>query len=71
MARDFAMTNQLRIGHLYRPGTIYAPDGSFVRQVRAGTVPIVGGGTARSRSPMPATPPVPWWPRRTRTSSGR
>jgi nucleoside-diphosphate-sugar epimerase len=36
----------LRFGHLYGPGSIYAPDGSFVRQVRAGKVPVVGGGTA-------------------------
>ena len=34
----------LRLGHLYGPGTIYAPDGSFVRSVRAGKVPLVGGG---------------------------
>ena len=36
----------LRFGHLYGPGTIYAHDGSFVRQVRAGKMPLVGGGTA-------------------------
>ncbi|TDC95676.1 NAD(P)-dependent oxidoreductase [Actinomadura sp. 7K507] len=36
----------LRLGHLYGPGTIYAPNGSFVRQVRAGKLPLVGGGTA-------------------------
>jgi nucleoside-diphosphate-sugar epimerase len=36
----------LRFGHLYGPGSIYAPDGSFVRQVRAGKVPLVGGGTS-------------------------
>ncbi|GGN48201.1 dTDP-glucose 4,6-dehydratase [Streptomyces albiflavescens] len=34
----------LRFGHLYGPGTIYAPDGSFMRQVGAGKVPLVGGG---------------------------
>jgi nucleoside-diphosphate-sugar epimerase len=34
----------LRLGHLYGPGTIYAPGGSFVEQVRAGKVPLVGGG---------------------------
>ncbi|MFC5262820.1 NAD-dependent epimerase/dehydratase family protein [Kribbella qitaiheensis] len=34
----------VRLGHLYGPGTIYAPGGSFVRQVRAGKVPIVGSG---------------------------
>ena len=36
----------LRLGHLYGPGTIYAPDGSFVEQIRAGKVPMVGGGTS-------------------------
>lgn len=36
----------LRLGHLYGPGTVYAPDGSFTRQVRAGKVPLVGGGDA-------------------------
>ncbi|GAA2136096.1 NAD(P)-dependent oxidoreductase [Streptomyces synnematoformans] len=36
----------LRLGHLYGPGTLYAPDGAFVRQVRAGRLPLVGGGTA-------------------------
>ena len=36
----------LRLGHLYGPRTIYAPDGSFVEQVRAGKVPLVGGGTS-------------------------
>jgi nucleoside-diphosphate-sugar epimerase len=36
----------LRIGHLYGPGTSYAADGSFTRQVRAGRVPLVGGGTS-------------------------
>lgn len=36
----------LRFGHLYGPGTIFATDGSFTKQVRAGKVPIVGGGTA-------------------------
>lgn len=34
----------LRLGHLYGPGSIYAADGSFVQQVRAGKVPLVGGG---------------------------
>ncbi|MFP3989697.1 NAD(P)-dependent oxidoreductase [Streptomyces sp. E11-3] len=34
----------LRLGHLYGPGSSYAADGSFVRQVRAGKVPLVGGG---------------------------
>jgi nucleoside-diphosphate-sugar epimerase len=36
----------LRFGHLYGPGTAFAPDGSFARQVRAGKVPLVGGGHA-------------------------
>lgn len=36
----------LRFGHLYGPGTIYAPEGSFARQVRRRQVPLVGGGTA-------------------------
>lgn len=36
----------LRVGHLCGPGSIYAPDGSFAQQVRAGKVPLVGGGTA-------------------------
>ncbi|WP_405875959.1 MULTISPECIES: NAD-dependent epimerase/dehydratase family protein [unclassified Streptomyces] len=36
----------LRFGHLYGPGTSYAADGSFTRQVTAGKVPLVGGGRA-------------------------
>ncbi|MEV0430923.1 NAD(P)-dependent oxidoreductase [Micromonospora sp. NPDC050495] len=36
----------LRLGHLYGPKSIYAADGSFTRQVRAGKVPLVAGGTA-------------------------
>src|SRR5206468_1968463 len=36
----------LRLGHLYGPGTSYAPDGSFVEQIRAGKLPIVGTGSA-------------------------
>jgi nucleoside-diphosphate-sugar epimerase len=36
----------LRLGHLYGPGTIYSAQGSFVQQVKAGSVPLVGGGTA-------------------------
>lgn len=35
----------LRFGQLYGPGTSHASDGSFVRQVRARRVPIVGRGT--------------------------
>lgn len=34
----------LRFGHLYGPGSAYAGNGSFARQVRAGKVPLVGGG---------------------------
>lgn len=37
----------LRLGHLYGPGTMFAPDGSYTAQVRAGKVPIVGDGTGR------------------------
>ncbi len=36
----------LRLGHLYGPGSIYGPDGSFTEQIRAGKVPLVGGGTS-------------------------
>lgn len=36
----------LRLGHLYGPGSIYAADGSFTRQIRAGRVPLVGAGTS-------------------------
>lgn len=36
----------LRFGHLYGPGTIYAPTGSFASDVRARKVPLVGGGTS-------------------------
>jgi nucleoside-diphosphate-sugar epimerase len=34
----------LRLGQLYGPGTIYASSGSFVRQVQAGKMPIIGSG---------------------------
>ena len=34
----------LRLGHLYGPGSSYAPQGGFTRQLRAGKVPIVGDG---------------------------
>lgn len=37
----------LRFGHLYGPGTVFAPDGSLTRQVRSGKLPIVGSGAAR------------------------
>jgi nucleoside-diphosphate-sugar epimerase len=36
----------LRLGHLYGPGSSFAQDGSFAAGVRAGKVPLVGGGTA-------------------------
>lgn len=36
----------LRFGHLYGPGSAFANDGSFIEQLRAGKVPVVGGGTA-------------------------
>lgn len=35
----------LRFGHLYGPGTVYAPDGSTVRRIRARKMPVVGDGT--------------------------
>ena len=34
----------LRFGHLYGPGTAFAPEGAFTAQVRAGKVPLVGDG---------------------------
>ena len=34
----------LRMGHLYGPGTIYAPNGYFTEHVRARAVPLVGAG---------------------------
>jgi len=36
----------VRLGHLYGPGTAFAPDGAFVAHVAAGRVPIVGKGNA-------------------------
>ena len=36
----------LRFGHLYGPGSGYAPDGSLIRQIRAGRLPLAGGGHA-------------------------
>jgi nucleoside-diphosphate-sugar epimerase len=36
----------LRLGHLYGPGSAFAADGQFTQQVRAGKLPVVGGGTA-------------------------
>jgi nucleoside-diphosphate-sugar epimerase len=34
----------LRLGQLYGPGTTYAPEGGFTRQLRAGKLPVVGDG---------------------------
>jgi nucleoside-diphosphate-sugar epimerase len=34
----------LRLGHLYGPGTMFAADGSFADDVRAGKIPIAGAG---------------------------
>ncbi|MUN42802.1 NAD-dependent epimerase/dehydratase family protein [Actinomadura litoris] len=34
----------LRFGHLYGPGSAFAARGSFTERVRAGRVPVVGGG---------------------------
>lgn len=36
----------LRFGHLYGPGTAFAPDGAFVHDLLAGKLPIVGKGRA-------------------------
>jgi hypothetical protein len=36
----------LRVGHLYGPGTIYASDGYFLRQVKARRVPLIRGHSA-------------------------
>lgn len=36
----------LRFGHLYGPGSAFAPDGSVTGQVRAGKMPIVGKRSA-------------------------
>lgn len=36
----------LRIGHLYGPGTAYAPDGSLTAMVRARKLPLVGRGAS-------------------------
>lgn len=36
----------LRFGHLYGPGSMYAADGSFLKGVRAGKIPLVGGGNS-------------------------
>lgn len=37
----------LRMGHLYGPGTIYAPGGSMIEAIRQRKVPVVGRGASR------------------------
>jgi nucleoside-diphosphate-sugar epimerase len=37
----------LRLGHLYGPGSSYAPEGGLGRQLRAGKLPLVGNGGSR------------------------
>jgi nucleoside-diphosphate-sugar epimerase len=37
----------LRYGFLYGPGTAFGPDGDFLKQIRDGAYPIVGGGEGR------------------------
>lgn len=36
----------LRLGHLYGPGSSFAPDGGLGRMLRAGTLPLIGNGAA-------------------------
>jgi nucleoside-diphosphate-sugar epimerase len=36
----------LRLGHLYGPGSSFAPGGGFTRQLRAARVPLVGDGAS-------------------------
>jgi len=36
----------LQLGHLYGPGSSFAPQGGFGRQLRAGRVPLVGDGAS-------------------------
>jgi len=36
----------LRVGHLYGPGTAFAPDGYFVRQIKARRVPLIRESSA-------------------------
>lgn len=36
----------LRFGHLYGPGTTFAPDGWIIHDIQQGKLPLVGGGTA-------------------------
>jgi nucleoside-diphosphate-sugar epimerase len=36
----------LRLGHLYGPGSSFAPDGGLGRRLRAGRLPLIGDGAA-------------------------
>jgi nucleoside-diphosphate-sugar epimerase len=36
----------LRLGHLYGPGSSYAPGGGLARRLRAGRLPLIGDGAA-------------------------
>jgi nucleoside-diphosphate-sugar epimerase len=36
----------LRLGHLYGPGSGFAPDGGLTRQLRAGRLPLIGDGAS-------------------------
>jgi nucleoside-diphosphate-sugar epimerase len=36
----------LRLGHLYGPGSGFAPDGGLTRRLRAGRLPLIGDGAA-------------------------
>lgn len=36
----------LRLGHLYGPGSSFAPEGGFARRLRDGKVPLVGDGAS-------------------------
>jgi len=36
----------LRLGHLYGPGSSYAPDGGLARLLRAGRLPLIGDGAS-------------------------
>jgi nucleoside-diphosphate-sugar epimerase len=36
----------LRLGHLYGPGTSFAPDGGLTRLLRAGKLPLIGDGAS-------------------------
>jgi nucleoside-diphosphate-sugar epimerase len=36
----------LRLGHLYGPGSSFAPDGGLGRRLRAGRLPLIGDGAS-------------------------